>query len=55
MELGLRAAQVYEVSRELEQAVQRYRLVLEKDPENQVAVRSLDRLFTQMERWQDLA
>jgi tetratricopeptide (TPR) repeat protein len=56
VELGLRTAQVYEVQLEsLEQAVARYRLVLEKDPENQVAVRSLDRLFTQMERWQDLA
>ncbi|HYP90983.1 MAG TPA: tetratricopeptide repeat protein, partial [Polyangiaceae bacterium] len=55
VELGLRTAQVYEVQLEsLEQAVSRYRLVLEKDPENQVAVRSLDRLFTQMERWQDL-
>ncbi len=56
VELGLRTAQVYEVQLEnLEHAVQRYRLVLSKDPENQVAVRSLDRLFTQMERWQDLA
>jgi golgin subfamily B member 1 len=56
VELGLRTAQVYEVQLEsLEQAVARYRLVLEKDPENQVAVRSLDRLFTQMERFQDLA
>jgi tetratricopeptide (TPR) repeat protein len=56
VELGLRTAQVYEVQLEsLEHAVQRYRLVLGKDPENQVAVRSLDRLFTQMERWEDLA
>lgn len=56
VELGLRTAQVYEVQLEnLEHAVARYRKVLEKDPENQVAVRSLDRLFTQMERWQDLA
>jgi tetratricopeptide (TPR) repeat protein len=56
VELGLRTAQIYEVQLEsLEQAVARYRLVLAKDPENQVAVRSLDRLFTQMERWPDLA
>ena len=56
VELGLRAAQVYEVQLENpEQAVARYRRVLAADPENQVAVRSLDRLFTQMERWQDLS
>jgi tetratricopeptide (TPR) repeat protein len=29
--------------------------VLEVDPENQSAVRSLDRLFTQTERWSELA
>jgi len=56
VELGLRAAQVYEVQLEnLENAVSRYRRVLSADPENQSAVRALDRLFTQMERWQDLA
>ena len=56
VELGLRAAQVYEVQLEsLENAVTRYQRVLAADPENQVAVRSLDRLFTQMERWQDLS
>jgi len=56
VELGLRAAQVYEVQLEsLENAVTRYRRVLAADPENQSAVRALDRLFTQMERWQDLA
>ncbi|HEY2732361.1 MAG TPA: tetratricopeptide repeat protein, partial [Polyangiales bacterium] len=55
-ELGLRAAQVYEVQLEnLENAVTRYRRVLAADSENQSAVRALDRLFTQMERWQDLA
>ncbi|MEO7037108.1 MAG: tetratricopeptide repeat protein [Polyangiaceae bacterium] len=56
VELGLRAAQVYEVQLEsLENAVTRYRRVLAIDPDSQVAVRSLDRLFTQMERWQDLS
>jgi tetratricopeptide (TPR) repeat protein len=56
VELGLRVAQVYEVQLEdVNSAVARYRRVLEADPENQSAVRSLDRLFTQTERWQELA
>jgi tetratricopeptide (TPR) repeat protein len=56
VELGLRVAQVYEVQLEnVEAAVLRYRRVLEADAENQGAVRSLDRLFTQTERWGDLA
>jgi tetratricopeptide (TPR) repeat protein len=56
VELGLRVAQVYEVQLEdVNNAVARYRRVLEADPENQNAVRALDRLFSQTERWQDLA
>jgi tetratricopeptide (TPR) repeat protein len=56
VELGLRVAQVYEVQLEnLGYAVARYRRVLAVDPENQSAVRSLDRLFTQTENWQDLS
>jgi tetratricopeptide (TPR) repeat protein len=56
VELGLRVAQVYEVQLEnVDHAVSRYRRVLEADPENQSAVRSLDRLFTQAERWNELA
>ncbi|MEB2322623.1 MAG: tetratricopeptide repeat protein, partial [Sorangiineae bacterium] len=56
VELGLRVAQVYEVQLEdVESAVARYRRVLEADPENQSAVRALDRLFVQSERWSDLA
>ncbi|HVU04695.1 MAG TPA: tetratricopeptide repeat protein [Polyangiaceae bacterium] len=56
VELGLRVAQVYEVQLEsLDNAVARYRRVLEADPENQSAVRSLDRLFSQAERWTELA
>ncbi len=56
VDLGLRAAQHYEVQLENpELAVARYRRVLAADPENQSAVRALDRLFTQMERWSDLA
>ncbi len=56
VELGLRVAQVYEVQLEdVDSAVARYRRVLEADPENQSAVRALDRLFSQAERWSDLA
>ncbi|MEZ4226752.1 MAG: tetratricopeptide repeat protein [Polyangiaceae bacterium] len=56
VELGLRVAQVYEVQLEdVDNAVQRYRRVLEADPENQNAVRALDRLFLQTERWAELA
>lgn len=56
VELGLRVAQVYEVQLEsVDNAVARYRRVLEADPENQSAVRALDRLFSQSERWTDLA
>ena len=56
VELGLRVAQVYEVQLEdVDSAVARYRRVLTADPENQNAVRALDRLFTQAERWADLA
>jgi tetratricopeptide (TPR) repeat protein len=55
VELGLRVAQVYEVQLEdVDSAVARYRRVLDADPENQNAVRALDRLFTQSERWADL-
>ena len=56
VELGLRVAQVYEVQLEdLDNAVARYRRVLDCEPENQSAVRALDRLFSQVERWADLA
>ncbi len=56
VELGLRVAQVYEVQLEkIEGAVERYRAVMVLDEQNQSAVRSLDRLFSQLERWADLA
>ena len=56
VELGLRTAQIYEVQLEdVDNAIARYRRVLEVDPENQNAVRSLDRLFVRTERWADLA
>ncbi|HLV65769.1 MAG TPA: tetratricopeptide repeat protein, partial [Polyangiaceae bacterium] len=56
VDLALRVAQVYEVQLDnVNEAVGRYRRVLEHDPENQSAVRALDRLFMQTERWADLA
>ena len=56
VELALRVAQIYEVQlANVDAAVERYRRVLTVDDENQPAVRSLDRLFTQTERWPDLA
>ncbi len=56
IELGLRVAQVYEVQLEdTQNAIKRYRQVLDLESENQSAVRALDRLFTQTERWQELS
>jgi len=56
VELGLRTAQIYEVQLEdVDSAIARFRRVLEVDPENQSAIRALDRLFLQTERWSDLA
>ena len=42
-------------SRTSTSAIARYRRVLEVDAENQTAIRALDRLFAQTERWADLA
>ena len=56
VELGLRVAQIFEVQLEdVNSAIARYRRVVEIDAENQNAIRSLDRLFLQTERWADLA
>ncbi|MEO7093584.1 MAG: tetratricopeptide repeat protein, partial [Polyangiales bacterium] len=56
VELGLRVAQIFEVQlNDLDGAVVRYRRVLDVENDNQPAIRSLDRLFTQAERWGDLA
>lgn len=56
VELGLRVAQVYEVQLDdVEGAVARYRRVLEADPESRTALTSLDRLFSQAGRWNELA
>ncbi len=56
VELGLRTAQIFEVQLEdVNNAIARYRRVLEAEAENQTAIRALDRLFLQTERWADLA
>ena len=56
VELGLRTAQIFEVQLEdVDGAILRYRRVSEVDAENQSAIRALDRLFVQTERWRDLA
>jgi tetratricopeptide (TPR) repeat protein len=56
VELGLRVAQVYEVQLEnIDEAIQRYRDVLEVEPENQFALRALDKLYGLSERWTELA
>jgi len=56
VDLGLRAAQVYEVQLEnVESAIARYRTVLDAEPENRSALVSLDRLYTQTERAPELA
>ncbi len=56
VELGLRCAQILEVQLEdVAGAIARYRRVGDADPENLTAIRSLDRLYTQTERWDDLA
>jgi tetratricopeptide (TPR) repeat protein len=53
--LALRLAQIYELQlAELDKAVARYQLVLGTEPENRNALRSLDRLFEQSQRWQEL-
>ena len=56
IELGLRVAQVYEVQLEnIDEAIQRYRDVTEIEPDNQAALRALDRLYGVSEKWAELA
>jgi tetratricopeptide (TPR) repeat protein len=56
IELGLRSAQIFEVQLEdVDGAIARYRRVADADPENLSAIRALDRLYAQTERWSDLA
>jgi tetratricopeptide (TPR) repeat protein len=56
VELGLRNAQIVEVQLEdIDGAIARYRRVVDADPENLTAIRALDRLYLQAERWSELA
>jgi tetratricopeptide (TPR) repeat protein len=56
VELGLRNAQVFEVQLEdVDGAIARYRRVLTAAPDNLTAIRALDRLYLQTERWAELA
>ena len=56
VDLALRTAQIFETQLDdVDNAIVRYRRVIEVEPENQTAVRSLDRLYMQTERWADLA
>ena len=56
VELASRVAQIYEVQLEdTDNAIVRYRRVLEVEAENQNAIRSLDRLYSATERWGELA
>jgi tetratricopeptide (TPR) repeat protein len=56
VELGLRSAQIFEVQLDdVEGAIARYRRVVGVDAENATAIRSLDRLYSQTERWEELA
>ncbi len=55
VEVGLRLAAIFETQLEdVDNAVARYRRVLEVDAENVQAISSLDRLFMMTERWTDL-
>lgn len=56
VDLGLRAAQVYEVQLEdVQSAIARYRTVLGAEPENRSALVALDRLYQQTENYAQLA
>ncbi len=56
LELLLRVAAIQETHLgDAEAAIARYRAALEIDPQNGAALRSLDRLFEALERWQELA
>ncbi|MGA7124127.1 MAG: tetratricopeptide repeat protein, partial [Polyangiaceae bacterium] len=56
VELGGRSAQIFEVQLDdVEGAIARYGRVVGADPENLSAIRALDRLYMQTERWAELA
>lgn len=56
MDLSLRLAQIFEVQvGDVDNAIARYRVVLEADPTHQESLQALDRLYSATERWSDLA
>jgi tetratricopeptide (TPR) repeat protein len=56
VELGLRTAQIFEAQLDdVDNAILRFRRVADAEAENQTAIRALDRLFLQTDRWADLA
>lgn len=56
VELGMRVAQLYEVQLDdTERAVAAYRAVLDVSENQKAALVALDRIFTQNERWNELA
>ena len=56
VELGVRSAQIFEVQLDdVQAAIARYRRVVAADRENLSAIRALDRLYAQTQRWGDLA
>jgi tetratricopeptide (TPR) repeat protein len=56
VELGLRTAQIFEVQLDdVDNAIRRYGRVADADAQNQTALRALDRLYVQTERWSELA
>ncbi len=56
VELALRIAQIYETQLESSaEAIIRYKRALEVDGENQASLSALDRLYSQTQRWSELA
>ncbi len=56
VELGLRTANIFETQLEdIDGAIARYQQVLHAAPDNDKALRALDRLYQQTERWSELA
>ncbi|MEZ4452382.1 MAG: tetratricopeptide repeat protein [Nannocystaceae bacterium] len=55
VDMYLRGALIFELRLDqIEDAIGRYLAVLELEPENEAAIRELDRVFTGLERWSDL-
>jgi len=56
VELAARVAQIFEVQLDdVDSSIARYRRIVAVEPENQLAIRALDRLLLQTGRWAELA